>query len=548
MSWNNQYPPPSGPPLGQFGSQYAPPPVPPPQGGYNPSYGPPSGPPPGQFSFPQPGGVGPGNNPSYGPSYAPPPGPPPIPANRPGGGYAPPPGPPPIQHRDSGGPGYPGQAYHQNQNNNNGQGWQQNNPTYPGGTPINWNNQGGAPNSNAGGAPPASWHNGAPGGQTGYGTGGPGHPGGAPAMGNTHMPPSGQQMYGSSQGGGPQMSFQYSMCTGRKKGLTVRHFRSTIVPALAEPMCRLVLTTLAKTESYVVVSTILIISRAFCVVCQFGYKNEDIVQLTDDSPNPRQKPTRANIIAAMQWLVKDAQPNDSLFFHYSGHGGQTKDLDGDEGDGQDEVIYPVDFEQNSHIVDDDMHAIMVQPLPPGCRLTAIFDVSLLFSSARNHLPYIYSTEGKIKEPNLLAEAGQGLLGMCHHLVHTPNLTPAAKGAGLSYARGDMSGVMKGLGGLLKTATGSNKKADAYARQTRTSPADVISWSGCKDSQTSADTVEAGEATGAMSYAFIEVLSRKPQQSYQELLNGIRDVLRKKYSQKPQLSSSHPMDTTVLFIA
>ncbi|KAG8719971.1 Ca(2+)-dependent cysteine protease [Ceratobasidium sp. 394] len=112
----------------------------------------------------------------------------------------------------------------------------------------------------------------------------------------------------------------------------------------------------------------------------------------------------------------------------------------------------------------------------------------------------------------------------------------------------MSGVMKGLGGLLKSATGSNKKAEAYARQTRTSPADVISWSGCKDSQTSADTVEAGEATGAMSYAFIEVLTRQPQQSYQELLNNIRDILRNKYSQKPQLSSSHPMDTTVLFIA
>ncbi len=27
----------------------------------------------------------------------------------------------------------------------------------------------------------------------------------------------------------------------------------------------------------------------------------------------------------------------------------------------------------------------------------------------------------------------------------------------------------------------------------------ISWSGCKDSQTSADTQEAGNATGAMSY-------------------------------------------------
>lgn len=55
----------------------------------------------------------------------------------------------------------------------------------------------------------------------------------------------------------------------------------------------------------------------------------------------------------MQWLVRDAKPNDSLFFHctlifrlyvdhltylylVSGHGGQTKDLDGDEADGYDE--------------------------------------------------------------------------------------------------------------------------------------------------------------------------------------------------------------------
>ena len=43
----------------------------------------------------------------------------------------------------------------------------------------------------------------------------------------------------------------------------------------------------------------------------------------------------------------------------------------------------------------------------------------------------------------------------------------------SYARGDMSGVFKGVAGLFKTATGGGQKADAYAKQTRTSPADVV---------------------------------------------------------------------------
>ena len=42
----------------------------------------------------------------------------------------------------------------------------------------------------------------------------------------------------------------------------------------------------------------------------------------------------------------------------SGHGGQTKDLDGDEADGFDEVIYPVDYNQAGHIVDDvSAHAV-----------------------------------------------------------------------------------------------------------------------------------------------------------------------------------------------
>ena len=36
----------------------------------------------------------------------------------------------------------------------------------------------------------------------------------------------------------------------------------------------------------------------------------------------------------------------------SGHGGQTRDLDGEEIDGYDEVIFPVDYLTAGHIVDD----------------------------------------------------------------------------------------------------------------------------------------------------------------------------------------------------
>ena len=67
---------------------------------------------------------------------------------------------------------------------------------------------------------------------------------------------------------------------------------------------------------------------------KYGYRREDMVILTDDQKNPMSIPNKANILRAKQWLVKDAQPNDSLFIHFSGHGGRTPDLDGDEEDGK----------------------------------------------------------------------------------------------------------------------------------------------------------------------------------------------------------------------
>ncbi|KAF8959877.1 peptidase C14, caspase domain-containing protein [Flammula alnicola] len=180
----------------------------------------------------------------------------------------------------------------------------------------------------------------------------------------------------------------------------------------------------------------------------------------------------------MKWLVKNAKPNDSLFFHYSGHGGQTPDLDGDEIDGFDEVIFPLDFKTKGHIIDDEMHDIMVKPLPRGCRLTGLFDAC--HSGTVLDLPYIYSSHGRLKGMQISSRAWE-------------------------------------------------KKA---------TDADVISWSGCSDGQTSADTFQGGVAYGAMSNAFIKALTDQPEQTYQQLISNIRKILYPRYSQVPQLGSSH----------
>ncbi|KAF4775660.1 caspase domain-containing protein [Colletotrichum scovillei] len=319
-------------------------------------------------------------------------------------------------------------------------------------------------------------------------------------------PPSQPQRFG--HGAPSNYNFQYSNCTGRRKALLIgiNYFGQ-------RGQLRGCINDVKNMSAY--------------LVDRFGYKREDMVILTDDQQNPMSQPTKQNLLRAMHWLVKDARPNDSLFFHYSGHGGQTKDLDGDEPDGYDEVIYPVDFRQTGHITDDEMHRIMVQPLQAGVRLTAIFDSC--HSGTALDLPYIYSTQGILKEPNLAKEAGQGLLGAIS-----------------SYSQGDLGGVASNIMGFFKKATTGE---DAYQRTmaTKTSPADVIMLSGSKDDQTSADATIASQATGAMSWAFITAMKKNPQQSYVQLLNSIRDELASRYTQKPQLSCSHPLNTNLLFV-
>lgn len=95
--------------------------------------------------------------------------------------------------------------------------------------------------------------------------------------------------------------------------------------------------------------------------------------LTDDATDPNLYPSRANIITQMRNLVAGAAPGDSLWFSFSGHGSQVADTSGDEADGMDETICPADYTTAGQIVDDDIYAMLVKPLPPGARMHAIMD-------------------------------------------------------------------------------------------------------------------------------------------------------------------------------
>ena len=69
-------------------------------------------------------------------------------------------------------------------------------------------------------------------------------------------------------------------------------------------------------------------------------------------------PTKKNILAGFRILTSRSKPGDCVFVLYSGHGGQTEDLDGDEEDGMDETMIPVDFQTAGQIIDDDVLKIL----------------------------------------------------------------------------------------------------------------------------------------------------------------------------------------------
>ena len=100
----------------------------------------------------------------------------------------------------------------------------------------------------------------------------------------------------------------------------------------------------------------------------FGFSPSNITIMIDTDKSTTQ-PTGKNIKAALANMVKNAQPGDSLVFHFSGHGTQVPTDDPKEEDGKDEAICPTDM---NLICDDDLRDLL-SPLKPGVMFTFIAD-------------------------------------------------------------------------------------------------------------------------------------------------------------------------------
>lgn len=112
-------------------------------------------------------------------------------------------------------------------------------------------------------------------------------------------------------------------------------------------------------------------AMAQMLVGRFGFAEQDVRLLLDGAA------TQAAILAAMDRLVEETHTDDVVVFHFSGHGSQVEDLEGDEEDGLDETIVPVDSGRAPHpnreITDDEIYSWLLRLTEKTPYVTLIFD-------------------------------------------------------------------------------------------------------------------------------------------------------------------------------
>lgn len=215
------------------------------------------------------------------------------------------------------------------------------------------------------------------------------------------------------------------------------------------------------------------------LIQKFGYKEEQITMLTDET---ELHPTRANILAYfLDLLLND---NSDLYFHYSGHGSQIKDDSGDETDGMDEALAPIDYLDSGLITDDELRGLL-QCMRATCKLTIVLDCC-------------HSGSGMDLAYNLYERVGR------NYLLADTNMT---KTGGKTHGQ-------------------------------------VVCLSGCMDSQTSADAYIASQYQGALTANLLLAINTLTARTrtYNNVYNAVKRSLQTgKYTQIPCLSTGTLID-------
>ena len=222
----------------------------------------------------------------------------------------------------------------------------------------------------------------------------------------------------------------------------------------------------------------------------FGFTTKEIRVLVDE------RATKKNIMERLKWLVSGAKAGDRLLFHYSGHGSQVVDRDGDElKDKMDEIICPHDMDWDGNFIsDDDLHAFFAN-MPKGVNLEVVLDSCHSGSGTREML---------------------AIKGLSVELSFKPRFLPPP----------------------VDIACRADEDMDVRRLLKGGNPMNHVLFAGCRDNQTSADANIGGSYHGAFTYYFCKH-TRETQGAIarSELLKRVRASLKfNGFSQIPQLEA------------
>lgn len=228
----------------------------------------------------------------------------------------------------------------------------------------------------------------------------------------------------------------------------------------------------------------------------YGFADKDITTLTD------LQATKKAMQAAMQKLIKSGKKGDVLLLHYSGHGSNVPDDNGDEADHRDEILCPTDLDWNDPLRDDWLRNTL-NKLRKGVSLTVIMDCCHSGTITRAIIP----PDAPRKE---------------RFLPCPLDLMAVESGRKL---RGTVRGQ------LGKAPRGRKRKSDIVNAEVH-----EMLMTGCRDTQTSADAYIGGSYNGALTYYLVESIKEAGGQlTYRELHQRTSAKLKQNdFEQIPQL--------------
>lgn len=279
----------------------------------------------------------------------------------------------------------------------------------------------------------------------------------------------------------------------------------------------------------------------------FGFDRERVRTLTD------RQVVGHRVKQGMEWLFEDVDPGDRVVLHFAGHGSYTVDLDGDEDDGQDELLCLYDMDWNdpdSYLLDDQLRE-WTQTLPTGVLLTVLLDNCHSGTGTRQIRPPGSDVpESELPWVDLDASLARSV---------------AQRGGARSLAGGDVRSLLQQTVQaeepeviarfvqpppeiVARVAQLARRRSRSSGAGSRSSEAEMnhILLAACRDDQTAADARINNDFNGAFTFHLCDAIRRAGGRiKHGQLVSQLRQTLQSgSFSQVPQLE---PTTTSGLFL-